>query len=132
MSFDSSKLEKKAANYTAAWCSKSPEAVAAHYSDDEQIVINRGDVLKGSEAIAEMAAGFYAEFPDLVVHFDEIRFAGNHAIYVWTLEGHHAETKNYVKVGGWEEWEIDENMKIKSSLGWFDADEYDRQVGERT
>ena len=75
MSFDSSKLEKKAADYTAAWCTKSPKAVAAHYSDDGQIVINRGDVLKGSEAIAKMAAGFYAEFPDLVVHFDEIRIA---------------------------------------------------------
>ncbi len=84
----------------------------------------------GQEAIVEMAAGFYAEFPDLIVHCDELRTAGNHAIFVWTLEGHHAETKNYVKVAGWEEWELDENMKIKSSLGWFDAEEYDRQVAE--
>ncbi len=32
--------------------------------------------------------------------------------------------------GGWEEWELDDNMKVKSSLGWFDAQEYERQIAE--
>ncbi len=76
------------------------------------------------------AAGFYTEFPDLIVTYDGTRWAGGHAIFLWTLEGHHAETKNHVKVGGWEEWELDENLKIKSSLGWFDAEEYERQIAE--
>jgi hypothetical protein len=75
-----------------------------------------------------MAAGFHAEFPDLVILCDSIRTAGDHAIYVWTLQGHHAETKNFVRVGGWEEWDLDDDQKIKSSKGWFDAQEYDRQV----
>jgi hypothetical protein len=65
-----------------------------------------------------MAAGFYAEFPDRVIHCDDARVAGSHGILVWSLEGHHAETKNYVKVGGWEEWELDESLKIKKSHGW--------------
>jgi hypothetical protein len=89
-----------------------------------------GTRLKSREAIVAMVAGFYAEFPDLIVRCDELRTAGDNAIFVWTLEGHHAETKNYVKVAGWEEWELDENMKVKSSLGWFDAEEYNRQVAE--
>jgi len=130
MPLKSADLKSMAERYAEAWSSHSPEAVASYYAPDGQISINRGDTLKGQEAIVEMAAGFYAEFPDLIVHCDELRTAGNHAIFVWTLEGHHAETKNYVKVAGWEEWELDENMKIKSSLGWFDAEEYDRQVAE--
>ena len=130
MPLKSSDLKSMAERYAKAWSSHSPEAVASYYAPDGQISINRGDTLKGQEAIVEMAAGFYAEFPDLIVHCDELRTAGNHAIFAWTLEGHHAETKNYVKVAGWEEWELDENMKIKSSLGWFDAEEYDRQVAE--
>jgi hypothetical protein len=77
-----------------------------------------------------MAAGFYAEFPDLVVRCDDIRTAGRHAIFVWTLEGHHAETKSFVRVGGWEEWDLDENLKVRSSLGWFDSAEYQRQIAE--
>jgi hypothetical protein len=75
-----------------------------------------------------MAAGFFSEFPDLVVHCDELRVAGDHAVFAWTLEGHHAETKNHVKLSGWEEWDLDGDMKVKSSLGWFDAADYERQV----
>jgi uncharacterized protein (TIGR02246 family) len=130
MTMDAGKIREMAAGYAAAWSSRSPEAVASYYAEDGQISINRGDVLKGRGAITEMAAGFYAEFPDLVVHCDDFRSSGSHAVFVWTLEGHHSETGNYVKVGGWEEWELDAAIKVKSSLGWFDAEDYDRQVGK--
>lgn len=121
-----------ARQYTEAWTSRKPDAVAGFYADDGQIVINDGEPHVGNEAIAAMAAGFYAEFPDLVVHCDLPRLAGNKGIFVWTLEGHHAETGNFVRVGGWEEWELDANMKVIRSRGWFDASEYDRQVIGRT
>jgi uncharacterized protein (TIGR02246 family) len=130
MSFDPSEIEEMAMAYSAAWSSGNADAVAAHYAPDGQIAINRGDVLKGTAAIREMAAGFYGEFPDLVVKCDAIRSSGNHAIFIWTLEGHHSETKNFVRVPGWEEWELDENLKVQSSLGWFDAAEYERQIAE--
>ena len=128
MALDPEKLSEMARAYSKAWSSGNPEAVASHYAEDGQISINRGDLLKGRDAIVEMAAGFYAEFPDLVVHCDDIRPAGDHALFAWTLEGHHAETKNYVKVSGWEEWDIGDDLKVKASLGWFDAASYDRQV----
>lgn len=130
MTLKSTKLDEIATAYAQAWSSKSPEAVASFYAEDGQIAINRGDVLKGRPDITEMAAGFYAEFPDLVVTCDGTRWAGGHAIFLWTLEGYHAETKNHVKVGGWEEWELDVNLKVISSLGWFDAEEYERQIAE--
>ena len=117
-------------DYAKAWCARSPEAVASFYAPDGQIRINGGDIYKGRAAIAHMAAGFYAAFPDLVVRCDDIRGAGQHAIFAWTLEGHHAETKKFVRVAGWEEWDLDEGLKVKSSLGWFDAAEYQRQIAE--
>ncbi len=123
-------LQKFASDYSKAWSLRSAEAVASHYAPDGQIVINRGEALVGRDAIAEMARGFFAEFPDLIVNCDDVRSAGTHAIFVWTLEGHHVETNNYVKLGGWEEWELDETMKVKSSLGWFDSEEYSRQIAE--
>ena len=128
MSFDLARLKDIANNYAKAWSSGVPKAVAAFYAEDGQIVINRGDVRSGQAAIADMAAGFYAELPDLVVLCDEVRGAADHAIFVWTLEGHHCETKNFVRVSGWEEWDLGSDLKIKSSKGWFDTAEYDRQV----
>ena len=130
MSFDPEKIKKMAADYSAAWSSGNPASVAAHYASDGRIAINRGEPLIGTAAITEMAAGFYAEFPDLIVKCDDIRSSGNHAIFAWTLEGHHSETKNFVRVPGWEEWELNDDLKVVSSLGWFDADEYDRQISE--
>ncbi len=121
-------IEAKAKAYSAAWSSGDAAQVAGHYAADGKIAINQGDELVGTQAITDMAAGFYAEFPDLQVHCDMIRAAGDHAIFVWTLEGHHSETKNYVKVGGWEEWTLDGAGLVASSLGWFDAEDYQRQI----
>ena len=117
-----------AANYAAAWSSGNPEAVASFFAEDGQISINKGEVLSGRAAITDMAAGFYAEFPDLIVRLDNFRVAGDHALFAWTLEGHHSETKNHVQIGGWEEWELSSDGRVAKSLGWFDAAEYDRQV----
>ena len=72
----------------------------------------------------------YSAFPDLVVRMDDVRKAGDNAIFVWTLEGTHSETGNFVKVGGWEEWLLSEDLLVRASLGRYDAVEYDRQVAD--
>ncbi len=121
-----------ATRYAAEWSSQSPEGVAAFYAPDGKIAINVGDELAGRAAIVEMAAGFYMEFPDLIVHLDDIRAAGNQAVFTWTLEGTHSDTGNKVKVPGWEEWTLSDDCLVTASLGRFDAAEYDRQVAEGT
>ena len=78
--------------------------------------------------IAEMAAGFFADVPDMSLTCDEIRCAGSHAAYVWTFTGHDAKTNNPLKVRGWEEWDIDPDLKVRSSRGWYDAEDYAAQV----
>jgi len=128
MPVDIEAVAKMAQNYTAAWNSKSAEAVASFYAEDGQIIINRGDPWKDRSGIGEMAAGFYADVPDLSLTCDDIRCSGSHAVYVWTFTGHDANTGNPLTVRGWEEWELDDDLKVKSSLGWYDEDDYARQV----
>lgn len=124
-------MSARAKDYAKAWSSNDPGAVASFYAEDGVISINGGDALVGRAAIAEMASGFYAEFPDLVVHLDEFRFAGANALFSWTLEGTHSETGNRVKVPEWEEWGVTPAGEVAVSRGRFDAAEYDRQVKGR-
>ena len=75
-----------------------------------------------------MASGFFADVPDLSLSCDDIRCAGNHVAYFWTFTGTHARTKNPLRIVGWEEWDLDEALKVVDSKGWYDAADYERQV----
>lgn len=128
---DQDKIREIAKAYTAAWNSGSPEAVAGFYAKDGRIVINRGEPWEGRRRVAEMAAGFFADVPDLALACDKVRCAGDHVVYLWTFTGTHSATKNPLRVSGWEEWDLDADLKVKASRGWFDADDYARQVAGR-
>lgn len=128
MPHDPSAIAEIAKNYTAAWNSGDPEAVASFYAEDGQIIINRGEPWLGRSRVRDMAAGFYADVPDLSLTCDHLRVAGDHVIYVWTFTGHDAGTKNPLRISGWEEWDIDADGKVAASLGWFDAADYARQA----
>ncbi|MEM1131154.1 MAG: nuclear transport factor 2 family protein [Pseudomonadota bacterium] len=128
MGYSRSDLIDLAERYTAAWNSKVPENVASFHTATSSIVINRGEPSVGHEGLTAMAAGFHADVPDLRLTCDGIRGAGEHVVYMWTFTGHHAETGNPLNVEGWEEWELDADLKITSAFGWFDAEDYDDQV----
>jgi uncharacterized protein (TIGR02246 family) len=120
--------QKMAENYTSAWCSHEPNAVASFYAENGKIVINEGEPSTGRTEIAELAQAFYDDFPDLVVRMDSIRSSGTHAVFSWTLEGTSSSTGNHVEVSGWEYWRYTEDGLIAESAGHFDADDYQRQV----
>ncbi|HEY6600148.1 MAG TPA: SgcJ/EcaC family oxidoreductase [Pseudomonadales bacterium] len=128
MAIDHEHASELAAAYTGAWNSGSSEAVAAFYAHDGQIVINRGSPWIGRKGVADMAAGFFADVPDLKLACDAVRCAGNHVAYFWTFTGTHASSKNSLRVVGWEEWDLDSDRMIVASRGWFDADDYARQT----
>ncbi len=128
MTIDHDTARKLAAAYTAAWNSRSPEAVASFYAQDGRIVINRGDPWIGQKGVADMAAGFFADVPDLKLVCDAVRCAGNHVAYFWTFAGTHALTGNSLRVVGWEEWDLGPDEKIAASRGLFDAEDYERQT----
>lgn len=114
--------------YTAAWNTGQPSAVAAFFALDGAIIINGGAPWEGRDGVMRMAAGFYADVPDLHLVCDGYRASGAHAVYLWTFTGIHAGTGNALEVAGWEEWELDAAGLIKLSRGWFDADDYARQT----
>jgi len=117
-----------AKSYTAAWNSKSPAAVASFFAEDGVVVINRGDPWSGRARVADMAAGFYADVPDLVLTCDDLRVSGTHVVHVWTFTGHHSGTGRPLTVRGWEEWDLDADHKVTASRGWYDGADYVRQV----
>jgi uncharacterized protein (TIGR02246 family) len=125
---DHDAMQRVADAYTAAWNSGSPEAVAEFFTPDGGIVINRGTPWNGRSGVAEMAAGFYADVPDLALVCDGVHVAGDHVLYRWTFTGTHAASGNPMRVSGWEEWDMAPDGKVASSRGWFDADDYARQA----
>jgi uncharacterized protein (TIGR02246 family) len=131
MALELKAIRAMAAAYTAAWNSGSPEAVASFYAADGNIVINRGDPWTGRKGIEEMAAGFFADVPDLKLVCDEVRCAGNHVAYFWTFTGTHAATRNPLRVAGWEEWDLNPDLEVVASQGWYDAADYERQTTAR-
>lgn len=118
-----------AADYTAAWNSKSADAVASFFAPEAAIVINRGEPWEGRARVRDMADGFLRDVPDLTLICDDVRCSGNHAIYVWTFTGHDAKTGNPLTIHSWEEWELGDDLRVVASRGWFDAADYARQAG---
>jgi uncharacterized protein (TIGR02246 family) len=125
---DQETMQRVANAYTAAWNSGSAAAVAAFFAPDGRIVINRGRPWEGRAGVAEMAAGFFADIPDLHLVCDGLRIAGDHVAYLWTFTGTHAGSGNAMRVAGWEEWDVDALLQVTESCGWFDADDYARQI----
>ncbi|HID66992.1 MAG TPA: nuclear transport factor 2 family protein, partial [Roseibacterium sp.] len=76
------------------------------YAIDGEVIHNCGDPWSGRSRVADMAAGFYANAPDLTLTCDRIRISGNHAAFVWTFTGHDAGTNTPLKIKGWEEWDL--------------------------
>jgi predicted ester cyclase len=114
--------------YTAAWNTADPANVAAFFCEDGRIVINNGTPWIGRKGVAQMASGFFADVPDLALVCDGVRVADDHVVYLWTFSGHHAGTRNPLKIIGWEEWDLDPAHKVAASRGWYDAADYVRQV----
>lgn len=117
-----------AADYTAAWNSGRPEAVAGFFAETGAIVINRGTPWEGRAGVAAMAAGFFADVPDLTLVCDGVKLAGTHMLYLWTFTGTHSGTGRPLRIVGWEEWELGSDLKVTASRGWFDPEEWVRQT----
>jgi nuclear transport factor 2 (NTF2) superfamily protein len=126
MAHDRRQIEELARSYTAAWCSRDPARVAAHYAPGGTIAINGGE----PTPIAEVAGSFIAAFPDIEVFMDDLVVIDDVVEYHWTFTGTSAETGKWVRVPGFEEWTIDAGGRIASSRGNYDEAEYERQLRE--
>jgi hypothetical protein len=89
--------------------------VASFFTADATSIINGAEPTIGRQTIAEDMDAFFVEFPDLVLHMDDLRCAGNQAIYLWTLQGTHSESGNFVRIPGWQKWVAE----LGGRSGWF-------------
>ncbi len=131
MSIDPERLRRFAEDYTAAWCSMDPGRVAAHFAPDGSLTVNGGAPAVGRDAIAAIAQGYYTDLPDMQVYLDDLVVEGDRIEYHWTFTGTNTGpggTGNAVRVPGYEEWTIDDDGLIATSLGHYDVAEYARQL----
>jgi hypothetical protein len=128
---DSIDLRDLATRYTAAWCSRNPESVAAFYAHQASLRVNDDPPAVGRNAITQVAQSFMTAFPDLCVVFDDLRLQADELEYHWTLSGSNTGPGGMghkVRISGFERWRIGSDGLIASSQGHFDAAEYRRQL----
>ncbi|HEV8481814.1 MAG TPA: nuclear transport factor 2 family protein [Candidatus Eisenbacteria bacterium] len=114
--------------YAQAWCSQDPDQVAAFYAEDGSLTVNDGEPAVGRAAIAGVARGFMTEFPDMVVTMDRlVAKTGGHEFH-WTVTGTYAANGNKVRFSGYEDWRFGSDGLVEESNGFFDADDYARQI----
>ena len=133
MSLDPADILKMAEGYTAAWCSRSGEAVASFFTEDATSVVNGAAPTVGRSAIASEMGAYFEDFPDLVLRMDELRCGGDQAIFLWTLEGTNSGpggTGKFVRIRGWQNWRLSEDLLIAAADGGYDAADYERQIRE--
>ena len=124
---DPAELRKFAQRYAEAWCSHDPKEVAAFYTKDGLITVNGG--LRTQ--IADVARGFFQDFPDTVVTFDKLENTPTGLEFHWTFTGTNTGpggTGNKVRISGYELWKIGDDGLIAESKGHFDVADYDRQL----
>ena len=124
-------LQKFAARYAKAWCSHSPDKVAAFYAENGSISVNGAPPAVGRTAIAKEAQAFMTTFPDMIVTFDKLEPRGDRTAFHWTLIGSNTGpggTGNHVRISGLELWNIGNDGLIAESKGHFDAVDYERQL----
>ena len=119
---------KMAEAHCTAWTTMAPEVVAERYSTSTSFAMNHGEPMTTRAEITSMASGFMADFPDLVLTCDHVFVADHHMVYTWTFEGRHRGTGKLVRFSGWEEWDLNDELEVVKSLGWYDVDDYNRQV----
>ena len=123
-------LNSFATRYAKAWCSHDPEKVAAFYAKDGLISVNGGQ----PTPIADVARGFFRDFPDTVVAFDKVENTPNGPEFHWTFTGTNTGpggTGNKVRISGFESWRIDNDGLIAESNGHFHAADYERQLTKK-
>ena len=98
-----------------------PRRQRNRYQPGRALVVLRADAAHGG--------GLYRDVPDLSLTCDDVRISENHVLFLWTFTGHDAATGNALKIHGWEEWDLNADLKVQASRGWFDADAYARQAG---
>lgn len=128
---DSSETSEFGERYAKAWCSQNPDNVARFFSEAGSLKVNDGDPAVGRKAIALVAQGFMADFPDMEVRMDNLVPGSEGMVFHWTLTGTNTGPGgkgNRVRITGYEEWRFGADGLIAESKGHFDSADYAYQL----
>lgn len=117
--------------YTEAWNSKIPEKMASFYAEDGTLTVNNGTPAIGRKQLAETARSYMEAFPDLELTMDSLTRGNGTYRYYWTFKGTNTGpngTGNKVDFSGYEEWTMNDQGLVQTSVGTYDAEEYERQL----
>jgi len=126
-------LKEFATRYAAAWSSKSPDSLAAFYSENGSLKVNAGAPAVGRAAVRATVEAFMSAFPDMVVRLDSVVQNGTGARFHWLWTGTNTGpggTGKAVRMTGYEDWTLSADGLITQSLGHYDEAEYQRQLKE--
>ena len=68
-----------------------------------------------------MAAGFLGDVPALAFVCDDVRTSGSPVAHFRTFAGTRASTKNVLRILGWEELDVNGELKVVASRDSSDA-----------
>lgn len=128
---DYDKMVEFGQRYTEAWNSKVPEKMASFYAEDGTLTVNNGTPAIGRKQLAETARSYMVAFPDLKLTMDSLTVGNGTYRYFWTFKGTNTGpngTGNKVDFSGYEEWTMNDQGLVQTSVGSYDAEEYQRQL----
>ena len=120
-----------AKSYAQVWCSQRPNFVSSFFAEDGELTINNGITAKGTSEITSAVQAFMEVFPDLKVSMDSLILTSAKTRFYWTLTGTTyvpIGLGNKVNISGFEEWTLNSDGLIQESIGYFDEEEYMRQL----
>ena len=128
MTHAADQISRMAVAHVAAWTRNRAEDTALMFAPDASISVNGGEPHSGHAEIIANAQALMDQFTGLVVRCRETRVAGSRAVLVWTLEGLHTQSGNYVILPGWQEWELNGDLKVHRSRAFYDVADFERQI----
>lgn len=126
-----SELRKFGIEYETAWRSHDPENPFSYQAKKCIVTVNDGDPMITAEERLGGIIGFMESFPDLHITMRDIIEEDRGTVFYWNLQGTNTGpggTGNKVDIDGCEVWKLDNENKIIELKGFFDAEDYERQV----
>ena len=117
---DAHDLSALAQRYTDAWNAHDAAAVAACFSEDGSFAVDSGDPAVGRAAVQSAMQRYFDAYPDSALTMDDVRGAGDRAVYLWTAEITAKATdgtEQNVRFGGWDAWTLSPTGQLRESLG---------------
>ncbi len=130
---DEAELKEFGIEYETAWRSLDPERPFSFQAENCKVTVNDGEPMISAEERINGISSFMEAFPDLLVTMKEIVEEDNGTVFYLNLKGTNTGpegTGNKLDIDGCEIWKLDNNNKITKLDGYFDTEEYERQINK--